>query len=233
MWRTWHNVVNLVGGTAMISEPLAKPDANELWRNWEIMRPSSRESSRLFTLGKSAENSIFGFAAQRAYGNFAVYNLYNSTGETKPVTLEFEGAGLPTGVRCAVFDFWANKVRGYAEDSYTSAPLEQHASALLRLTPLVAGRPVLVGSDLHLSIGATEVEGMRITGAKVELDLGGAGARNGSLIFHSQAPLKAGSARNCKVTSVEDLGENLWKVNLSDPDGSKPQSIELLIGKTH
>ncbi|MCX6976046.1 MAG: alpha-galactosidase, partial [Verrucomicrobia bacterium] len=41
MWKTWHNIVTLVGGTAMNSEPLDAEDCKAVWRNSEIMRPSS------------------------------------------------------------------------------------------------------------------------------------------------------------------------------------------------
>lgn len=130
MWKTWHNVVGLVGGTAMISEPINKPDVQAVWRNYEIMRPGNREPARLLTLGQSPDNTAFGFAAKRPYGDFAVYNLYNSTEGMKPLTLDLKAAGLPQGVKCAVFEFWSNRVIGYATGSYATAPLEYHSSDL-------------------------------------------------------------------------------------------------------
>ena len=63
MWKSWHNTVGLVGGTAMISEPIDKPDVQAVWRNYEIMRPASREPARLLGLGHSPDNEVFGFAA--------------------------------------------------------------------------------------------------------------------------------------------------------------------------
>jgi hypothetical protein len=229
MWRTWHNVVCLAGGTAMISEPVNKPDVQQVWRNYEIMRHSSRESARLLTLGNSPDNTVFGFAAKRPYGDFAVYNLYNCTTNTKPLTLNFKTAGLPPGVKCAVFDFWSNKVIGYATNSFTTAPLEYHSSELLRITPLVDDSPILVGSDLHLSIGATEIRNLRVCSSKLEIELSDAGAQSGSLTFHSRIPLTAGQAQNCKVNSVENLGGDLWKVNLTDRQWGSPQSIQLKV----
>jgi len=215
MWRTWHNVVALVGGTAMISEPVNMPDVKAVWRNYEIMRPGSREPARLLTLGRSPDNTIFGFAAKRPYGDFAVYNLYNCTAGEKPLTLDFEEAGLPQGVKCAVYDFWHGRVIGYATDVYTTEPIEHHASALLRFTPINSDRPTLVGSDLHLSIGATEIDNLRTTPGGVKIDLSDAGAQEGSLTFYSKKPLKAVESDNCRVVSVQDLGDNLWRVNLS------------------
>lgn len=227
MWRTWHNTVALVGGTAMISEPVNMPDVKEVWRNYEILRPSSREPARLLTLGQSPDNTLFGFSARRPYGDFAVYNLYNCTTNTKPLTLDFKAAGLPAGVKCAVFDFWSNKVVGYATDSYTTAPLEYRSSALLRFTPLAGGRTALVGSDLHLSIGATEIKNLRVAPSGVVVEFSDAGAQSGSLTFYSEKPLAVAGAENCRVTGVESLGDNLWKVSIAGRLWDKPQSVSL------
>jgi len=232
MWRTWHNVVGLVGGTAMTSEPLNKPDAIEKWRNFEIMRPGSREPAKLLTLGQTPNNEIFGFAAPRPYGDFAVYNLYNSTEGKMAVTLDFKTAGLPVGTKCAVFDFWSNKLVGYAQDSYTVAELNPLSSSLLRFTPIVesqAGLPILIGSNLHLSIGATEIDNIRLTSSTVEINLSDAGAQEGSLTFYSEQSLKAAGSENCEVTSVKNLGDNIWQVNLTCRQWGTSQSLSLSV----
>jgi hypothetical protein len=231
MWKTWHNINTLVGGTAMISEPINKPDVKAVWRNYEIMRPGSREPARLLTLGQSAYNTTFGFAAERTFGDFAVYNLYNVMEGTNPVSLDFSTAGLPTDVQCAVYDFWQGKVIGYASDSYTTDPLEHLSSALLRFTPLTGDRPVLVGSDLHLSVGATEIDNILVTPSSVRIELSNAGAQAGSLMFYSMQPLVAAGSEGCTVISVEKAGENLWQVNLIDRKWAESQSIDLRIGK--
>ena len=229
MWRTWHAINTLVGGTAMISEPINKDDVKAVWRNYEIMRPGSREPAQLLTLGNSPHNTSFGFAAERPFGDFAVYNLYNETEATQSLSLDFEAAGLPKGVKCAVFDFWENKVVGYATDTYTTTPLEQYSSALLRFTPITSERPTLVGSDLHLSIGATEIDDLLVSKSSIVVELSDAGAQNGSLTFYSQQDLVAAGAENCKVTSVKNLGGNLWQVNVADRLWGTAQSIQLKI----
>ncbi len=228
MWKTWHAINALVGGTAMISEPINKEDAKAVWRNYEIMRPGSREPAKLLTLGHSAYNTTFGFAAARPFGDFAVYNLYNDHEGTRQLTLDFKEAGLPQGVTCVVYDFWSNQVIGYATNAYTTAPLEYCSSALLRLTPLSGDGPLLVGSNLHLSIGATEIDNLSVNDSLLKIELSDAGAQEGSLTFYSEQPLTAGSAENCTIRSVESLGQNLWKVNLSGRQWGKKQSVSLL-----
>ena len=230
MWRTWHNITCLVGGTAMISEPLQTEDSKAAWRGFEIMRPASAEPARLYTLGTSASNGIFGFSAQRPYGDFSVFNLYNSSEGQKPISLNFASVGVPSNVECTVFDFWENKIVARAKGNYTTAPLDYLASALLRFTPLNSEAPLLVGSNLHLSIGATEIQDIRTSPERVEILLTDAGAQDGSLTFHSTKPLAAEGSENCKITTVESLGDNLWRVDLQGRQWGKPQSVRLSIG---
>ena len=230
MWRTWHNTVSLTGGTAMISEPVNKPDVKAVWRNYEIMRPASRENSRLITLGRSDKNSIFGFSADRTWGDFAVYNLYNSDkNKSVNITLDFPDAGLPAGTRCAVYNFWENKVVGYATDSFTGKNISKNGSMLLRFTPLIGDFPKLVGSNLHLSIGATEIEEIYTTLKSIKIMLTDGGAQTGDLIFYSTKPLEAGLSKNCSISSVQGLGDNLWKVSVKGRNWGSTQQVNLII----
>lgn len=228
MWKTWHNVVALTGGTAMVSEPINKDDVKAKWRNYEIMRPSSRELSQLLTLGESPENTIFGFNAERTYGDFAVYNLYNvDKKKSHSITLDFEKAGLPKDTKCAVYDFWENKVIGYATNSYTAKKLPKNASALLRFTPIKGEETKLLGSNLHLSCGATEIDNIFVSAKSIKIELSDAGAQEGDLIFHSIKEVKAGKSENCKIKKVTKLGDNLWKVTLSNRIWNTKQEVSL------
>lgn len=229
IWRTWHAVTCLVGGTAMVSEPLQTDDSKAAWRGFEIMRPASAEPARLYTLGTPAGNAIFGFSAQRPFGGFSVFNLYDSSEGKQAITLNFQSVGLPPNVECAVFDFWENKVVARAKESFATQPLDYLSSALLRFTPLVGDRPILVGSNLHLSIGATEIADIRTPPGKVEVILTDAGAQEGSLTFHSKKDLSAAGSENCKITAVEPLGDGLWRVGLSGRQWGKPQSVSLKV----
>ena len=246
MWKTWHNSVGLVGGTSMISDPIDAEGVDAKWRNYEILRPAHTETTRLLTLGKSPYNEVFGFSAQRDYGDFAVYNLYNPRHAKedhrnqqandpefkKAISIDFAQAGLPSGVNCAVFDFWENKVVGYATDGYTTEALPGLSSRLLRFTPMIPaqdGLPVLVGSNLHLAMGATEINDVRAVASGVLVELTDAGAQEGSLTFYSKVALEAGTTENLEIASIENVGDNLWRVNLTDRQWGKAQALVLSV----
>lgn len=246
MWKTWHNAVGLVGGTSMISDPINGEGVDADWRNFEILRPAHTETTRLLTLGQSPYNEVFGFAADRDYGNFAVYNLYNPRHADedhrnhkgndpeykKAISIDLAEAGLPAGEYCAVFDFWENKVLGYAKDRYETEELPGLSSRLVRFTPMIASEsnvPVLVGTNLHIAMGATEIKDIRASATGLKVKLTDAGAQKGSLTFYSKAAIAAVSAENCEITSVENVGENLWRVDLTGRQWGKPQEIVLSV----
>ena len=215
----------------MISEPLPDEDCKTVWRNYEIMRPSSKEPAQLLKLGEAQSDTVFGFAAQRAYGDFAVYNLYNSGKEKKSIVLPFAEAGLPDGVRCAVYDFWEDRVLGYATDSYATPELAGLSSSLLRFTPIIGNGPVLVGSNFHLSIGATEISSVWSAPDSVTVRFTDAGAREGNLTFYSASPLVAQHAVGCEIGKIQNKGKNLWSVPVHGRRWGTDASISLRVSK--
>ncbi|MBB3699554.1 alpha-galactosidase [Flammeovirga yaeyamensis] len=228
MWQTWHNSVALTGGTAMISEPIDAEDVKEVWRNYEIMRPGVIEETKLLTLGKSADNTVFGFHAERTFGNFGVYNLYNVDKENRnDVSIDLVEAGLPKDTKCAVYDFWKNEVVGYATNTYTAKDLQTNSSQMVRFTPLVEGKTQVLGSNLHLSMGANEIKNMVVKGSSIKVELSDHGAQNGDIIFYSEKGIQANNSKNCEIEKVESLGNNLWRVSLSNRKWNEKQSFSL------
>ena len=116
---------------------------------------------------------------------------------------------------------------GYATDSFSGKNIPKNGSLLLRFTPLTGDSPQLIGSNLHLSIGATEIEEVYTTSKSIKIKLSSAGAQKGDLIFHSPTPLVAGSSENCTISSVQGLGGNLWKVSLKGRIWNTRQSFVL------
>ena len=229
-WRTWHTVNALVGGTAMVSEPLNAPDCHALWRRYEMMRPSSAVPARLLNIGKSGRPSVFGFTVHDSNGLFGVYTLYNDGSSNASVAINFHDAGLPQDVSCAVFDFWEGRVVGYATNRYEAGSLPPYGSRLLRFTPVDSEGPILVGSDLHLSVGATEVRAVVTEENRTVTTLAGAGAREGVLTYFSRRSLAVSDTTNCTIDGVEQEGEHLWKVRISSRQLDKEQSFTLVAG---
>jgi hypothetical protein len=61
--------------------------------------------------------------------------------------------------------------------------------------------------------------------------LSSAGAQTGDLFFHSTKAIEAGSTENCLISSVQGLGDNLWKVSVKERIWDSPQSLVLNINK--
>ena len=121
---------------------------------------------------------------------------------------------------------------GVAAGKYSAVKVSPFSSKLLRLTPVDradTGSPILIGSNLHLSMGATEIRNLSVTKSTVIIELTNAGATDGSLTFYSLRPLEALGSKGCNVKSVEKTGDNIWQINISGRKWAKEQNITLLI----
>ena len=231
--RAWHAYVGLLGSVIQTSDSFDLPPWNNdaAVRMMEILYPSAPEKGRAFDGQTDAWHRQFGFAAARPWGNFISAILYNP--EERKSDLPIRGVPLATlGKRFHVWSFWDEKYLGTADESFSAPGVAPLGGALLRLTalPLAEDSPVMVGSNLHISMGAAEIKSIAATADRIEIVLTDAGARSGALFFHSKNPLRAGKATGCVLKAVESLGGDIWKVPIGERR-REPQSLVLQLGR--
>ena len=227
----WISNVGLLGGFVMTSDLLqnAPWNSEESLRRLEILTPPAPEKGRAFDGGTDEWHRQFGFTASRPWGNFVSVSLLNPTEQAADEPLKgIDLSGI--GKKFHVWSFWDGKYLGMGDESFAVKSVPPHGAALVRLSASSAdGDPVLVGSDLHIGMGAAEIKGIKNSGDQLEIELTDAGARDGNLVFHSKKPLSLVSAEG-QAATVEPAGDNLWKVHVKDRLRGKPQKITLRIG---
>ena len=232
--RTWNGFVGLLGGTMMISEPIERKPFNEpeSLRMLEILCPPAQDKGRSFTPGMDPNHRRFGFVAERAWDRFAAVQMFNPEAAVGSVNLEgVDLSGL--GERFHAWSFWDQTYLGVVDRSFVAKDLPSHGSRLLRLTPVQSvndQRPLLIGSDLHISLGSAELKALIATADELQITLTDAGAREGAIYVYSQRPLTLKSATGCTVKAVEAAGENAWKVRLQGRQRGQGQQIVLRAG---
>ena len=228
--RTWHGFMGLLGGTVMISEPLERPEYRAAARVYEILTPPVPDKGWSHLGGTDRDHQQFGFLAHRAWGDFAVVQLYN-VGD-RPASRPLDVSPLDTlGERFHVFSFWEEKYLGVAGPGWTTRLLPPHGAVVLRLTPLADSpdTPVLVGSTLHIGMGSAEIEGIAALPGEIIVRLNDAGARDGALFVHSTRPLQRAEAEGCTAGSVLPAGPALWRIEVADRKGEAGQRIRLTV----
>jgi hypothetical protein len=131
----------------------------------------------------------------------------------KPQLRTVETMQPPAKMRSEVLDL------GTAKVSWTTPSLEGLACQRLVFTPIdgaASGKPVLVGSSMHISSGVAEVMDLIGSTKGVQVSLTDAGARNGRLFFRSNKPLELTKATGLEACPVEPAGENVWSLEVSD-----------------
>ena len=228
--RAWHAYMGLLGGVIMTSDSFDKAPWNTdaSVRMMEILYPAAPEKGRAFDGQTDPWHRRFGLAASRPWGNFVSAVFYNPLEKVDGVPIK--GAPVTSlGQRFHVWSFWDEKYLGTADENYVADGVPACGGVLLRLTELSKEKnaPALIGSNLHISMGAAEIQSIATTADRVQISLSDAGARKGALFFYSPRPLSFAKATGCTVKAVEPVGENVWKVCLEDRQHKQPQSIEL------
>jgi hypothetical protein len=227
--QSWQGFVGLLGGVSMTSEPLFKPEYAASLRELEVLTPPVPERGRSFLPGMEVIPSLFGFVAERPWGRFAAIQILNAQDAPGDVALqapELDALGV-----CHLWSYRDGVYLGRASGTHVERRLPAWGSRLLRLTPVEPdGRPVLVGSDLHIGLGAAEIAHWRASTDTIAIELADAGARDGSLWIHSAMPILCESVREC-AAAVESVGEHLWRVKISGRQRGARQALRLAVNR--
>lgn len=249
--KTWHSLVGLLGGMMLVSEPFDNPKylTDESIRRMEIITPPAPDKGWSFNGGCDPWHRQFGFVAQRPEGNFASVLLWNPgksdldlsvkapgskhaslvNPEKIPQDIAMAGVPLePLGKTFHAWSFWDEKYMGVIDGTFVARQVPPHAPVLLRLTALPkADEPVLVGSNLHISMGSAEVKETIAAPEGITIVLrGDAGARAGKLFIFSKRPLSLAKADGCEATLAP--GEpNIYIVSVAKRQRGTTNTIRL------
>lgn len=98
----------------------------------------------------------------------------------------------------------------------------------MRLTPPAAdNRPLIVGSDLHISMGAAEFAAVRATSAALNIELTAAGATNGSIFFHAAGKWTLAGFKGMAHAVLTQPAPAIWRMELQGRRRGEPQSVSL------
>ena len=230
----WHGYVGLLGGVVMTSDYFQVPPWNNsaAIRMMEILNPPAPEKGRAFDGQTDLWHRQFGFVANRPWGNFISVQLLNPSEEAASVPLK----GIPVatiGSKFHVWSFWDRKYLGTADETLVLKNVPPGGGPLLRLTEIKGdpSLPVLVGSDLHIGMGAAEIQEIKTQPGQLHVGLTDAGARSGAIFFHSLKPLSAGETRGLVLKSVDLVEPGIWKVSIENRQHGKPQMVELKVAQ--
>lgn len=223
--RMWHSFVGLFGGVQQVSDPMAQ--RQEELRQLEILVPPAKEKAHPVNPGTDRENTRVGFLAYRPYGEFGCYMIWNPLDHAAVMQTELEELSAIGAGDYHVFSFWDGQYMGVQGCDFTLPELPAHGVMLLRFTPVgKEGVPTLIGSDLHISMGAAEVEDVAVWDGGMEIILNTAGALDGSLYIYSARPFQSCTAQGCD-SAVMTRQDSVTRVELRGRSRQNRQKISL------
>jgi hypothetical protein len=224
--RVWHSFVGLLGGLQLTSDPIEEEPYASNMRQLEILSPPAPEKGQPLCPAAERDHRRFGFTAKRPWGNFASLLLWNNQDSPAGLGLprkEFGPSGTlgVLGTRFHVWSFWDDSYRGISGPDYTTGTLPSHGLQLLRLTACGtdSSLPLLVGSNLHISMGAAEIADLLSHKDGITIRLNpGAGAGEGALYIYSPKPLRSEGGEGLNVTGIKECGDHVYVVSISGRD---------------
>jgi len=230
--RTWHGFVGLLGGLALISDPVHKLEFAKNIRMLEILNPPAPEKAISLNPGADKEHTQFGFIYNRSWGSSASVMIWNP--EEKAANAKINLQALKClGKEFYVWSFWDEKYLGIGKEAIESQSIISHGNLTLKFTAPALDRNeiLLIGSNLHISMGAAEIKSFEATDKIVNIVLNESGARDGSIYLYSIHPLSLAKSDSCIVDAVEEVDEKVWKVALRNRARNRSQRISLICGK--
>jgi alpha-galactosidase len=229
--RTWHSLLGVAGGMLMTSESFwdERFQTPEAVRMFEIMHPIGRQQGWAFAGGTDPSGREFGFVAERPFGNFASMVIWNPE-HSQPGDLGITHVPAEKiGAKFHAWSFWDERYLGVVDRSYTARSVAPYEGRLLRLTPVSGnGAPALIGSNLHITMGAEELKAVRSDAAGMEVELQpGAGAIEGKLYIHSRTPLEVAAVEGCRAF-VAAAQEDVYAIVVSDRQATATQKVKLV-----
>jgi hypothetical protein len=217
--RVWHGFVGLLGGMALVSDnfSLASHQTEEALRMFEILTPPAKECGMPLHPGTDLMCARFGLTVTRPWGRFAAVQVYNALDVPADVALDIDLDSLLGCGSCHAWSFWSGEYLGLIQGGHVFRNLGAHSGVLLRLTPVASDPavPLLVGTDLHITMGAVELREVRATHERMELVLDEfAGATNGNLVVHCLVPLTVSSYEGIGEVGLNAAGPGMWRVAL-------------------
>jgi signal transduction histidine kinase len=229
MVRTWMSMVGLSCGNAITGDPWHQESFKPFWNNVGVMTPPAKERTEVIDLCKRTNWPRLVGHVRRPWGDMTVALLWNPGARERSFPLKFTEAGMDPTHRHAVWSFWENRYLGVTTGSWTTPKLEPSASQHLCFTDLDKnpGKPLLIGSSLHIYCGAAEIKNVISRRSSLEIELTDAGAYRGNLFIYSRWQPVLQSTTGCSVPFIAAAGENVWRIRISDRKYGAPQSIKL------
>lgn len=228
--RTWHGFVGLLGGTAMLSDHLYKPEyaPEETVRMFEILCPPAREHGVPLHPGTDRMCSRFGMRCDRPWGTHMAVMIYNQANKPADLALDLPPDACP-GERFHAWSFWDGRYLGIITPAHVFKKLGPRESRLLRLTlPGPADQPVIVGSDLHIAMGSAEFSTVRATRRTLDVEFTDGGATDGSLCFVAAGNWTLDGFAGMASAKLARVRPGLWRVDLRGRERGGKQCLSLL-----
>ncbi len=192
--KIWHSYVGISGGLVQFSEIREKIE--KYGHQLDILFPPCPEISKTLYPVSDPDSTRIGFNAKRDFGDFGVYLMWNNKERASCENTLLSPALGEIGKEFHVFDFWNEEYLGVKYADFEIEGFEPRKAYLYRFTPV--GAPVaIVGSTLHLSMGAAEIKDFKVGKDTVTIEFSDRISGGGAVYLYSEKELADAEFTGC------------------------------------
>lgn len=156
--RVWASILGLYGGSVILSDNMPTLKKERLEIITKIL-PVYNHEARPADFLRQKIPAVLALDVRTDFADWKIVGLLNY--DDKPVRkeIDFKALKLDGKEGYHVYEFWEQKYYGIYQNMFSTA-LEPHSCQILAVRKNV-GRPQIIGTDLHITQGAVEIENVR------------------------------------------------------------------------
>jgi hypothetical protein len=218
------------GGPTMLGDDIDRIDDERLSLIKKTL-PRSRDVAFPVDLFESAHPDypkVFQRKVEKPWGRFDVVTVYNFEEEMLRIPIDLNKLGLKSDAGYFVWEFWNQEYVGRVEGTL-QAVVPPGSVCVYRLTEDI-GRPVLLGTDMHLLMGEMEVDNCDWNAESKTLELQATRPKGeqGSLFLHVPDNLRPEDQRGLWVAREGRDNSIIVRVAMRFEDGAVGQEIKFV-----
>ena len=161
--RVWASVMGLTGQSLFVSDKMytLSDDRVELLRR--VLPPARIQPVHLYPV---EQPDIICLKIDDAAGPRDIVGLFNWQESSREIALDLDTLGLPQG-DYLVYDVWGNRLLGRLDQAMTMA-LTPTSCRVLCIRAIERGKPTLVGTSRHITLGAVDMLRYQCGGSRIK-----------------------------------------------------------------
>lgn len=223
---TWNTFAGISGSSISISHQMQCDSSMYPNLLADIMNPPYNGGAFCAKSGYDTDCTQYGYYWDRSFGISSTFMIWNNSDRIKKINIS-KVHTTSLGGEYHLWSFWDRKYLGKGQENAEKIPLNPHGCMALKATVISDDiAPAFIGSTLHISMGAAEVDNYIFGKGGCKFVLNTNGSSKGELYVFSKKPLKITEKCNLEA-EITESEKNVYRITVANRSKTEKQIIKL------